>query len=153
MIFKTKIFTDKESVAIGFLAIMFMIGMGVNYIRDRLAEERLGESVPLILKEIVEFKKTSAMLESRISEEEKNFSLNEDGSLKSIEINKAGFESLTLLPGIGPVIAERILARRNNEGPFEMVEDLLSIKGIGVKKFEKIEKYIVMGNLDNSTKE
>ena len=132
---------------------MFMIGMGVNYIRDRLAEERLGESVPLILKEIVEFKKTSAMLESRISEEEKNFSLNEDGSLKSIEINKAGFESLTLLPGIGPVIAERILARRNNEGPFEMVEDLLSIKGIGVKKFEKIEKYIVMGNLDNSTKE
>ena len=79
--------------------------------------------------------------------------MNEDGSLKSIEINKAGFESLTLLPGIGPVIAGRILARRNNEGPFEMVEDLLSIKGIGVKKFEKIEKYIVMGNLNNSTKE
>ena len=62
MIFKTKIFTDKESVAIGFLAIMFMIGMGVNYIRDGLAEERLGESVPLILKEIAEFKMTSAML-------------------------------------------------------------------------------------------
>ena len=151
--FKIKIFTDKESVAIGFLAITFIIGMGINYIRDGIAEDRLEEAIPLMLKEIAEFEKTSAMLESRISEEERSISLNEYGSLRAIEINKAGFEALTLLPGIGSVIAERILTRRNNEGPFEMVEDLLSIKGIGVKKFAKIEKFIVMGNLDNSTEE
>lgn len=151
--FKIKIFTDKESVAIGFLAITFIIGMGINYIRDGIAEDRLEEAIPLMLKEIAEFEKTSAMLESRISEEESSFSLNEDGSLRAIEINKAGFDALTLLPGIGSVIAERIITRRNNEGPFEVVEDLLSIKGIGVKKFAKIEKFIVMGNLDNSTEE
>ena len=151
--FKTKLFTDKESVAIGFLAITFIIGMGINYIRDGIAEERLEESVPLMLKEIAKFEKTSAMIESRIAEEVNTFRLNEDGSLKAIEINKAGFEALTLLPGIGPVIAKRILTRRNNEGPFERAEDLLSVRGIGVKKFAKIEKLIVMGNLDNSTEE
>ena len=151
--FNIKIFTDKESVAIGFLAITFMIGMGINYIRDGIAEERLEEAIPLMLKEIAEFEKTSVMLESRIAEEENTFSLNEDGSLRAIEINRAGFEALTLLPGIGSVIAERILTRRNNEGPFEVVEDLLSIKGIGVKKFEKIKKFVDLGNLDNSMEE
>ncbi len=151
--FKTKLFTDKESVAIGFLAITFIIGMGINYIRDGMTEMRLEESVPLMLKEIAMFEKTAAMIESRITEEEDTFRLNADGSLRAIEINNAGFEALTLLPGIGPVIAERILTRRNNEGPFERAEDLLSVRGIGVKKFEKIEKFIVMGKLDNSTEE
>ncbi len=151
--FKTKLFTDKESVAIGFLTITFIIGMGINYIRDGIAEERLEESVPLMLKEIAKFEKTAAMIESRITEEEDTFRLNADGSLRAIEINNAGFEALTLLPGIGPVIAERILTRRKNEGPFERAEDLLSVRGIGVKKFEKIEKFIVLGNLNDSTKE
>jgi len=148
--FKTKLFTDKESVAIGFLAITFIIGMGINYIRDRIAEDRLEETIPLMLKEIAEFEKTSAMVEARIKEREDTFRLNEDGSLRYIEINKAGLEALKLLPGIGPVIAERILTRRKNEGPFERVEELLSVKGIGVKKLKKIEKFIVMGNLDNT---
>ena len=62
-----------------------------------------------------------------------------------ININTADLQRLEELPGVGPVIAQRILDYRQLNGPFAQVEDLLQVKGIGEKTLEKILPYIFIG--------
>ena len=59
-----------------------------------------------------------------------------------VNINTATVEVLQTLPGIGPTIAQRIVEYRQTHGPFQKVEDLLNVKGIGEKKLEKIKPLI-----------
>lgn len=59
-----------------------------------------------------------------------------------ININTAGFEELKRLHGIGDVLARRVLAYRTAYGPFRRVEDLMKVKGIGVKTLEKNRELI-----------
>lgn len=55
-----------------------------------------------------------------------------------VNINTADAVTLQLLPGIGPALAERIIAWRQTHGPFTRVEELLQISGIGASKFADI---------------
>ena len=59
-----------------------------------------------------------------------------------LDLNTASAEELACLPGIGPVLAERILSRRDELGAFRSKEDILSVSGIGEAVYEKIEPYI-----------
>jgi competence protein ComEA len=51
-----------------------------------------------------------------------------------IHLNLATAAELDALPGVGPVIAERIVSYRQEHGPFQSVEDLLDVPGIGEAK-------------------
>ena len=51
-----------------------------------------------------------------------------------IDLNRATAEQLRELPGVGPVLAERIVAHREEFGDFTEVEDLLDVPGIGEAK-------------------
>lgn len=62
---------------------------------------------------------------------------------KSVDINSAGPEELKRLPGIGSVLAGRIVEYREEYGNFLEIEELMEVNGIGEKIFEKIEPYIV----------
>ncbi len=62
-----------------------------------------------------------------------------------ININTAPAEELDLLPGIGPVIAQRIIDYREQHGPFQSIEDIQEVKGIGEVTFEKIKDRITTG--------
>lgn len=64
---------------------------------------------------------------------------------KEIDLNAAGKEELMKLPGIGPVLAERILQYRAENGDFLDIEELKSVDGIGEKTFEKLREYIYAG--------
>lgn len=64
---------------------------------------------------------------------------------KEIDLNVAGKEELMKLPGIGPVLAERILQYRAENGDFLDIEELKSVDGIGEKTFEKLREYIYAG--------
>lgn len=55
-----------------------------------------------------------------------------------ININKANIMELKELPGIGDVIANRIIEYRNENGPFKTIDDLKNVNGIGDKKFSDI---------------
>ncbi len=57
---------------------------------------------------------------------------------KRISINSGSVEELDSLPGVGPAIAERIVQYRKKK-PFQRLEDLMEIKGIGEKMFDKIK--------------
>ncbi|EFL44658.1 comEA protein, partial [Fannyhessea vaginae PB189-T1-4] len=61
-----------------------------------------------------------------------------------ISINKASAANLETIPGIGPSTAQHIVADRAQHGKFKRLEDLMRVKGIGKKKFEKIKPHIVL---------
>ena len=62
-----------------------------------------------------------------------------------IDINLAQEDDLMLLPGIGQVLARRILSYREELGTFSCVEELLNVEGIGNKRFEDIYDLISVG--------
>ena len=62
---------------------------------------------------------------------------------KKISINSATLEELDQLSGIGPSIANRIIEYRKNK-PFSSLEELMEVKGIGEKLFEKIKEDICL---------
>jgi competence ComEA-like helix-hairpin-helix protein len=62
-----------------------------------------------------------------------------------INLNTAGATELQQVPGIGPSTAQKILDTRKSYGAFKSVDDLLTIKGIGPKKLEKMRKYLTVG--------
>lgn len=59
-----------------------------------------------------------------------------------VNINVATQEELELLPGIGPVIAQRIVEYRETYGPFSTIEAIQNVPGIGPAKFEDIRDWI-----------
>jgi competence protein ComEA len=61
-----------------------------------------------------------------------------------VNINQATPEQLTLLPGIGQVMAKRIVEFRQKNGPFKKVEDLLAVRGIGEKSLARMRSFIVL---------
>ena len=61
-----------------------------------------------------------------------------------IRVNLAGVEELEALPGVGPVLAERIVAYREEHGPFAVVEDLLDVPGIGEGKLAALRDAVLV---------
>ena len=59
-----------------------------------------------------------------------------------ININRASAKELESLPGIGPVLAARIVEYRKSNGPFTSVDDLKKVPGVGGAKLEKFKEKI-----------
>lgn len=61
-----------------------------------------------------------------------------------VRINVASVQEIATLPGIGPVLAERIAAHRNENGPYAVPEDLLDVSGIGESKLESLRDLVIV---------
>jgi competence protein ComEA len=61
-----------------------------------------------------------------------------------INLNSATAEQLDDLPGIGPATAAAIVAYRRDHGPFQSVDQLLDVRGIGAAKLEQIRSLLVV---------
>ncbi|RJO60068.1 hypothetical protein C4544_06930 [candidate division WS5 bacterium] len=58
---------------------------------------------------------------------------------KRVNINTANAEELDKLEGIGPATAQKIIDYRDTNGPFQKIEDIMNVSGIGEGKFRNIE--------------
>ncbi len=61
-----------------------------------------------------------------------------------VRVNTATAAELETLPGIGPVLAERIVEHRDTIGRFETVEDLLDVSGIGERMLANLRNRVVV---------
>ena len=59
-----------------------------------------------------------------------------------LNLNTATLEQLDALPGIGPVLAGRIIEFREKRGGFRRVEELLAIPGISERKWQELRKLV-----------
>lgn len=66
------------------------------------------------------------------------------GSSK-LDLNRASAADLEGLPGVGPVLARRVMDWRAAHGPFRSVEQLTEVKGIGPRKLERLRALVTVG--------
>ncbi len=159
-------FTKQDIALIGFLLVTFIAGlivkvsgwnnkdkMSFDYNRKDSEFEQQVKSAFAELKqsslssdEVVKLGKLKSINDSLTVLKENKESL--DKPLlkldKKININQVYSADLQILPGIGEVTSERIIDYREQNGGFKKIEDIMNVKGIGPKKFEKIKDYITV---------
>lgn len=59
-----------------------------------------------------------------------------------LPVNQADRATLTLIPGLGPKLAEAIVCRRTESGAFGQAEDLLHVRGIGREHLQRIQPWL-----------
>ena len=60
-----------------------------------------------------------------------------------VNINTAGVEQLQLLPRVGPALAQRIIEFREAHGPFDSIDELVAVKGIGETSLGNLSPYVI----------
>ena len=61
-----------------------------------------------------------------------------------VNLNRAGVDELQMLPGIGPVLAQRMVEWRKAHGRYRTVDDLQEVKGIGKKRLEQLRPLVTV---------
>ena len=65
-------------------------------------------------------------------------------SMQQVNINEADADTLVTLKGIGKDRALKIIEYREQNGPFQKLEDIMKVKGIGQKIFEQNKEFITI---------
>lgn len=65
--------------------------------------------------------------------------------VEPLDVNRAAWWELALLPGVGEKKARAIVAMRDERGPFRRIEDLAAVQGIGPKTIENLRNRVVVG--------
>ncbi len=126
------VFTPQETKALLFLLVVLVIGGGIT-----LYKRSHRDFAPELILDFAE--KKDASLIQKVNLYPKKPEIKE-----KIDINQAAVKELELLPGIGPVLAKRIISLRESKGGFKDPEELLEVNGIGSKKLEEIREWIVI---------
>ena len=66
-------------------------------------------------------------------------------SYGKVDLNTATKSQLCLLPGIGDLLADRIIRYREDNGPFQTIDELILVEGIGKSKLNELRDYITVG--------
>lgn len=116
-------FTKEEKIALLFLSICFLLGIVVSYLKQCHFLDFINYDDKL--KHVVVSKDVDRAIKQA----------------KTVNINTASKKELTLLPGIGPSTAEKIIIYRNQYGFFNSLDELKAVKGIGDKKIERLREF------------
>ena len=117
--------TSEEKTALVLLTIFLLAASLVLYVKDTSFRAGIAVRKADLAEEL-----TLAQVEERIRK------------ARIMDINKADAGQLQVVPGIGEVLAGRIVSYRDEMGGFTSVEELLDVEGIGPAKLERIREYI-----------
>ncbi len=153
-------FTKNDLLVTGFLILSLLIGLSLKYSgwsnkkqfdyskSDSTFEQQLKSSFTglennLTPEQDLRLSKLRNFSDSLIEQKEQSTVSSKVLKLdKKININLAYASDLQMLPGIGEVTAERIIEYREKNNGFKNISEIMNVKGIGLKKFEKIKDYI-----------
>lgn len=139
------VLSRQERLALLFLAAALVVGAIADAGRRRaLKEQELDPEARAFLERFFELAESERAVVDSLSGETSQVS-GEEEEIPRINLNKASVEELQRLPRIGPVTARRILEARRRKGRFNKLEDLLEVKGIGVKTLEALRPYVTVG--------
>lgn len=113
----------RERAVLVFLAATFLVGAGISTWK-RVRRERLASMSPITIENPADTTAAGDLL---------------------IDLNRAAQWELEALPGIGPVLARRIVDYRERLGGFTSKEQLLGVTGIGPKRYAAIKELVVIG--------
>lgn len=65
-------------------------------------------------------------------------------TVSKVNLNRASADELQILPGIGPVLAQRMVDWRKAHGRYRTVDDLQEVKGIGKKRLEQLRLLVTV---------
>ena len=152
--------TKRDAILISFLLVTLITGLVLKYsgwgkhksfdysATDAAFEKQVSsvyEKFNLGAEEQEKANRLKLLNDSLLNEKESVTTLkNGEIPLKKININLALTGDLQLLPGIGQVTAERIIEYRESKNGFKSIEELMLVKGIGNKKFEKLKNLITV---------
>jgi comEA protein len=122
-------FTPQETKALLFLLAALLVGSGITLYKR--SHPRFAPGL------ILEQKRVDAA-------DQDQSDLNEEQQGAKININQATTDQLQLLPGVGPALSKRIVECRRANGRFERIEDLMQVRGIGPKTFERMRDYLTV---------
>lgn len=122
-------FTKPEKIILIFLAVSLFAGSAVLHLRYLRARHDI-----TIVKNGFAARSSLSKIQKELDESQR------------VDINTAALDKLVNIPGIGDTLASEIIKYRDSNGPFLLETDLLKVKGIGKKKFEKMRKYIKVGD-------
>ena len=121
-------FTRRETAVLLFLVVGFGVGMGVRTYQQRWAP----------LPDVFDENPGDYTFSPEEPEGERVVEADEE----LISLNRGTQSDLERLPGVGSVVAKRIVAYREKYGGFRSVEELVEVRGIGWKTLEKLRPHI-----------
>ncbi len=139
--------TSQEKMIMRFLTLSIVAGILIGIVRNAYYSPDYSQQIQ---KESESFRIVNENITNPYTTINNNTStktddIEEEKSVKSIDINTANKAELMTLPKVGSVMAERIMRFRTDFGPFNSMEDLLKIKGIGSKTLDKMKPFITIG--------
>ncbi len=146
-------FTKTESRVVLILLAVVIAGLGIKMFVNTLpaetqfdrakAENIIKRSSGKIVNDSISNVSNSvSQADSTVKKETRKSKKGENLSEKSVNINTASKDLLMQLPGVGKATAEKIIEHRETQGPFKRIEDIMKVKGIGQKKFDKMKIYL-----------
>ena len=140
-------FTKTQKKAILFLVAVFTLVTGYQLIKQTLYSREPFDFSQFEEKFYARKDSIEKLLEQEELPQDKSESATQVPATiqsSSININTANLDQLTTLPRIGPVIGQRIIDYRNQNGRFMTTSDIQKIKGIGKKTYEGLKELIVV---------
>jgi competence protein ComEA len=126
--------TRHEGLAILTLTLLFITGLTVRHVQE--------QQVPPVAVDSLVARPAAGAASSGPSTADATPAPNAPSAAAPINVNAAAQPALEALPGIGPALSERIIEYRSNRRPFQRVEELRRVRGIGPKTLADLRPMI-----------
>lgn len=118
-----RVILSKKGRIVSFIAV-FLIALGVGLVLENMRNDEFSVESNVQLVQQSDIPKDDQIINGKIN------------------INTADRDTLMLITGIGENYADKIISYREENGPFQTIEEIMNVSGIGSKKFEKMRDMI-----------